>query len=226
MAEGGMDRATSQTESVPGHNRLYSRHSQNHVENISMEICTIMTRLGYGEEMRRWRVEKYSELSRQSATRSPHFIQLIAGSKAEGLTCIFESDWDMFHVVKGVLCVEAVINLNIIPDDLDVFRMDTRVYPGHCRLLQERRGHTRFIQITNSLCDNGYGAGLLSSSLFLDECSEKFTESHVADHEKAGPSIPGTIKGVWHLDRVPALRCHCPSFLQRWAARTRHWPSP
>ncbi|KAH3733044.1 hypothetical protein DPMN_039468 [Dreissena polymorpha] len=28
MAEGGMDRATSQTESVPGHSSLYSRHSQ------------------------------------------------------------------------------------------------------------------------------------------------------------------------------------------------------
>ncbi|XP_052241814.1 uncharacterized protein LOC127851898 isoform X2 [Dreissena polymorpha] len=28
MAEGGIDRTTSQTESVPGHSSLYSRHSQ------------------------------------------------------------------------------------------------------------------------------------------------------------------------------------------------------
>ncbi|KAH3733146.1 hypothetical protein DPMN_039571 [Dreissena polymorpha] len=106
--------------------------------------------------------------------------------------------------------------------------MDTRVYPGHCRLLQERRAHTRFKQILNSLCDNGYGAVLLSSRLFLDECSASFTNPDVADLERAGPSIPGTFKGklVFHVDRVPALRCHCPSILQRWAARTRHWPSP
>ncbi|KAH3733082.1 hypothetical protein DPMN_039506 [Dreissena polymorpha] len=226
MAEGGIDRATSQTESVPGHSSLYSRHSQNHVENMSMEICTIMTRLGYGEEMRRLRVEKYREMNRLADTRSSHAIHVIAGSKAEGLTCHLESDLDMLHVWKGVLCVEAGINLHTIPDDIDVFRMDTRVYPGHCRLLQERRAHTRFTQIQNSLCDNGYGAVLLSSSLFLDECSASFTRSEIVEHERAGPSLPATMKGVYHFDRVPALRCHCPIILQRWAARTRHWPSP
>ncbi|KAH3733150.1 hypothetical protein DPMN_039575 [Dreissena polymorpha] len=132
----------------------------------------------------------------------------------------------MLSVVKGVLCVEAGINLHTIPDEIDVFRMDTRVYPGHCRLLQERRAHTRFIQITNSLCDNGYGAVLLSSSLFLDELSPLFTHSFIVDHERAGPSIPGTIHGLCDIDRVPALPCYCPIILQRWAARTRHWPSP
>ncbi|KAH3733079.1 hypothetical protein DPMN_039503 [Dreissena polymorpha] len=226
MAEGGIDRATSQTESVPGHSSLYSRHSQNHVENMSMEICTIMTRLGYGEEMRRWRVKKYRELDRPQYIRSSTNVNITAGSKAEGLTCYFESDWDFLDVLKGVLCVEAGINLHTIPDDIDVFRMNTRVYPGHCRLLQERPAHTRFEPICNSLCDNGYGAVLLSSSLFLDECSALFTQSEAVDHERAGPSIPGTIEGVCHVDRVLALRCHCPSFLQRWASRTRHWPSP
>ncbi|KAH3741936.1 hypothetical protein DPMN_048666 [Dreissena polymorpha] len=91
--------------------------------------------------------------------------------------------------------------------------MDTRVYPGHCRLLQERRAHTRFKDIHNSLCDNGYGAGLLSSSLFLDEFSAILRRSFVVDHERAGPSIPGTIQGVCHIDRVPALPCHCPIIL-------------
>ncbi|KAH3733142.1 hypothetical protein DPMN_039567 [Dreissena polymorpha] len=195
---------------------------------MSMEICTIMTRLGYGEEMRRWRVEKYRETVRLFNTRSRDGILITAGSKAEGLTCFLESDWDIMEVMKGVLCVEAGINLHTIPDDIDVFRMDTRVYPGHCRLLQERRAHTRFKHIHNSLCDNGYGAVLLCSSLFLDEYSALFAQSEVADLERAGPSIPGTIKGaiVIHVDRVPALRCHCPVILQRWAARTRHWPSP
>ncbi|KAH3733135.1 hypothetical protein DPMN_039560 [Dreissena polymorpha] len=195
---------------------------------MSMEICTTMTRLGYGEEMRRWRVEKYREFDRLADTRSKSDAILItAGSKAEGLTCHLESDKDMLHVLKGVLCVEAGINLHTIQNDLDVFRMDTRVYPGHCRLLQERPAHIRFEQIHNSLCDNGYGAVLLSSSLFLDEFSALFTQSaEIVAHERAGPSTPATIYGILHVDRVIALRCHCPTILQRWAARPRHWPSP
>ncbi|KAH3733053.1 hypothetical protein DPMN_039477 [Dreissena polymorpha] len=136
----------SKTESVHIHNNLYSRHSQS----------SLM-------------VEKYREFDRLANTRSSDAIHITAGSKAEGLTCFNESDWDFLFVLKSVLCVEAGINLHTIPDDIDVFRMDTRVYPGHCRLLQERRAHTRFDKILNSLCDNGYGAVLLSSSRVLRE---------------------------------------------------------
>ncbi|XP_052238680.1 uncharacterized protein LOC127849985, partial [Dreissena polymorpha] len=52
------------------------------------------------------------------------------------------------------------------------------------------------------------------------------TDSEIVEHEPAGPSRPVTLEGVLHVDRVAALRCHCPSILQRWAARPRHWPSP
>ncbi|KAH3733759.1 hypothetical protein DPMN_040193 [Dreissena polymorpha] len=200
-----------------------------------MEICTIMTRLGYGEMMRRWRVEKYREndrlLNARSLNKQRNTI-ITAGSKAEGLTCFLESDWDVLFVLTDVLCVEADINLLTISDDIDVFRMDTMdtlVYPGHCRLLQERPAvHTRLSIIIKALCDNEYGGVLLSSSLLLDEYSAlSLTHNAMLEHhERAGPSIPGTINGVHHIDRVIALRCSCPSILQRWADRRRKWPSP
>ncbi|XP_052238073.1 uncharacterized protein LOC127849511 isoform X3 [Dreissena polymorpha] len=228
MAEGGV----GCTESESGYSSLYSRHSRNHLENVSMEICTIMTRLGYGEMMRRWRVEKYREFDRlmnaRSLNKQKNGEQITAGSKAEGLTCFLESDWDMLFVLTKYLCVEADINLLTISYDIDVFRMDTMdtcVYPGHCRLLQERpAAHARYDIITKALCDNGNGGVLLSSSLLLDEYSE--SNAYEGHHERAGPSMPETIRGVLHFDRVIALRCYCPSILQRWADRRRNWPSP
>ncbi|KAH3733678.1 hypothetical protein DPMN_040111 [Dreissena polymorpha] len=138
---------------------------------------------------------------------------------------------DELAVFKGVLCVEAGINLHNIPEDIDVFRMDTRVYQGHCILLQERPANARYDEITNALCDDGYGNVILSSSLFLDECQAAMTKYHelgfpVVYHERAGPSIPMSLYDMVHHDKVVALRCHYPSILQKWAARPRYWPSP
>ncbi|KAH3689880.1 uncharacterized protein LOC127863987 isoform X2 [Dreissena polymorpha] len=194
-----------------------------------------MTRLGYGEMMRRWRVEKYREIGRLvnalALNNGMNDTFIIAGSKAEGLTCRLESDLDILFVLKDVLCVEADINLLTISDDIDVFRMDTmdtRVYPGHCRLLQERpAAHAHYPVITKALCDNGYGGVLLSSSLLLDENSRSLPHiAHLERHERAGPSLPFAYFGVYHFDTVIALRCYCPSILQRWADRRRNWPSP
>ncbi|KAH3694496.1 hypothetical protein DPMN_081936 [Dreissena polymorpha] len=184
-----------------------------------------MTRLGYSEEMRRWRVEKHREKNRLHNARPRDETYITAGSKAEGLTCPLESDFDLLIVLNGVICVDAGINLHTIPDDIDVFRMDTRVYPGHCILLQDRPAHKRWKVIRNSLCDGGYGAILLSSSLFLDECSASTPYPNIVNHERAGLSRPGTLGGVLHVNSVLALRCHCPGIFHRLTARPRHWPS-
>ena len=187
-----------------------------------------MTRLGYGEEIRRWRVKKYKEADSLMNSQVRNVTFITAGSKAEGLTCFVESDLDVLIVVNGILCVEAGIYLEIIPDGIGVYRMDTRAYSGHCSLLLERQARKHSEVINNALCDNGDGDILLSSSLFLDEILARpsFTDSSLVSHERAGPSLPQSTAGVLHTDRVFSLNCHCPSILQRWAARTRHWPPP
>ncbi|KAH3850381.1 hypothetical protein DPMN_092792 [Dreissena polymorpha] len=190
-----------------------------------------MTRLGYGEEIRRRRIEKYREFDSVQNDEGNDVTRITVGSKAEGLTCVLESDRDVLHVLKRVLCVEAGINLQTIPDDINVFRMATCVYPGHCILLFERPAQITFDLIAHALCVNGYGNVLLNSGLFMDGCAtltSKFEKYFVTSvqHERAGPSIPHTINGFLHMDIVFALRCHCPSIIHRWAARPSHWPSP
>ncbi|KAH3733311.1 uncharacterized protein LOC127850738 [Dreissena polymorpha] len=225
MAEGATGYTESETERVQRHPSLYNRHSRDYAKSVSLKISTVMTRLWCGEEIRRWRVEKYREYDRILTSEQSDVTIQTAGSKAEGLTCFLESDRDMFYVLKGVLCVEAGINPHTIPNDIDVFKMDTRVYPGHCRLLQERPSHTRRIVIHHALCENGYGDVLLRSSLLLDALlTLQPTNLSVVLHEQAGPSRPGTFKGILNVDKVTSLRCHCPRILQRWAARPRHWP--
>ncbi|KAH3705553.1 hypothetical protein DPMN_080630 [Dreissena polymorpha] len=129
-----------------------------------------MTRQGYGEGMRRRRVARYKEYDRLRNAELSYTL-ITAGSKAEGLSCFNESDRDYLFLLKNVICLEAGINLYSIPDDLQVYRMDTHVYPGHCRLLLERQTTRCHNIIHNALCDNGNGDVLLSSSLLLDEFS-------------------------------------------------------
>ncbi|KAH3733810.1 hypothetical protein DPMN_040245 [Dreissena polymorpha] len=247
MAEGVIGYSESETGSVPRHSSLYSRHSRNYVERVSVEISTIMTRLGYGEEIRLWRVAKYRELGKLHNKAMVSFglmgakhynnMNIIAGSKAEGLTCHLESDIDLLMVLPYSLCVEAGINLHTIEDDIDLFIMDTRVYPGHCKLLLERQGSIRTLLINYSLCDNGYGDVLLRSSFLLDayliipqlcpQYEDLVFLGGMVGEERAGPSLPHTdVKGIFRMDKVLALRCLCPSILNRWASRPCHWPSP
>ncbi|KAH3697317.1 hypothetical protein DPMN_084815 [Dreissena polymorpha] len=187
-----------------------------------------MTKLGYGEEIRRRRVEKYREFDRLCTAKPSEVILITAGSKAEGLTGFFENDIDILMVVNGVLCVETGINLDSIKGDIDLFRMDTRVYPGHCRLLQVRQRHKCLKAMHDSLCDNGNGDILLSSDLCVNEFSSLMItfKLGVVQHERSGPLIPDTCEGLYHRDKVVALRCQCPSIIHRWAARTHHWPQP
>ncbi|KAH3693220.1 hypothetical protein DPMN_192623 [Dreissena polymorpha] len=198
---------------------------QNHVEGVSVEVCNIMTRLGYGEEMRRRRIKKYSDHDMNMSERPGSMIPITVGSKGEGLTFNLESDRDFLCVLKHVLCVEAGVVLHTIPDDIEVYRMDTRVYPGHCIMLLERPASTRTDVIYYALCDDGKGNAVLSSAVLLHELSKlEFSEGLSA--ERAGLSIPRTIIGGGKIDMVLAVRCQCPDILQRWAQRSRLWPPP
>ncbi|KAH3773702.1 uncharacterized protein LOC127845020 [Dreissena polymorpha] len=93
IAEEGPHRVISESESVHRHSSLYIRHSKNYVESVSVEIYSVMTRLGYGEEIRRWWIEKYREFDRLRNARHKDVTRITADSKAEGLTYRLESDW-------------------------------------------------------------------------------------------------------------------------------------
>ncbi|KAH3734251.1 hypothetical protein DPMN_040690 [Dreissena polymorpha] len=100
--------------------------------------------------------------------------------------------------------------------------MDTRAYPGHCRMLLERQGSNRSNQIQNALFDDGQGNAILSSGCYLDE----YAKTQTLRGRRVGPSLPISLGPTINMDFVHAIRCQCPSILQRWAERPRHLPAP
>ncbi|KAH3734097.1 hypothetical protein DPMN_040537 [Dreissena polymorpha] len=226
MTDGGTDSSLSATGMSPIHSSLYSQHDQNYVEGVSVEVCHIMTLLGYGEEIRRRRIEKFRECDMLWNAESINRHLITVGSKAEGLTSLRESDYDQLHVLNKVLCVETGVDINIIPDDIEVCRMDTRdVYPGHCKMLPlpERLNYTRTNVFNNVVCRDEQGNNMISSGLFLDKMS-KFRGEGVGPLKRAGPSLPRWDDKGLKFDQVFAVNCLCPSILQRWAQRVRLWP--
>ncbi|KAH3865738.1 hypothetical protein DPMN_028781 [Dreissena polymorpha] len=207
-------------------------------ENASVETCTILSLLGYGLEIIQARRDAYREHGKLfgklvTAWESipPTFIItgtiIITGSKAEGLSSILESDRDHMIILNRVICLEDDVNSRAFPGEITVLRsLSHRSYHGHCRLLLERRGTAILRQVNDAFCDDGYGRELLSSELYVNNWSNvDLTEGEVL-HERAGPSIPSTVGGIYHMDCVHALRYNCPNILSKWAARPRHWPPP
>ncbi|KAH3781387.1 hypothetical protein DPMN_159214 [Dreissena polymorpha] len=197
-------------------------------------MCSLMTMLGYGEEIRRRRTDKYRDTDMVINSAQSLFTVNTAGSKAEGLTCPLESDVDCLFVLNDVLCVESGTSLRTVQDDKYLLRIDMRAPPGYCKLLQERETQTMgSYLVQESLCDNGYGEKNLSSALWINLWINFFKwfslpllwNNSIVNCEIAGPSIPDIRGGKVHNDKVFGLRCHCNSILQRWAARPRHWPS-
>ncbi|XP_052267813.1 uncharacterized protein LOC127869346 isoform X3 [Dreissena polymorpha] len=228
MAEGGSWHDKSDHERIPCVSGLLSRHSQVQCENASLEMCTLMNCLGYGPPIRQARRDAYRDSDRLLNARGTDIVtQITTGSKAEGLTCVFESDCDMMFVVEGIMCLENGVDSDKLPRETTVFTLNTGVcYHGHSRLnLLERRGDIIPSIICDALCEDENGRVLLSSALFVDVFKDRTSAPNEIRHERAGPSMPSS-SGPFHTDNVLSLRCHCPVILSRWAERTRHWPSP
>ncbi|XP_052267560.1 uncharacterized protein LOC127869223 [Dreissena polymorpha] len=128
---------------------------------------------------------------------------------------------------NSVVCLEDGVHAYISPREITVLRSCNRMsYPGHCRLLLERRGTTIHPFINDALCDDGFRREILSSDLYVNNWSKVPLLEDTVHHERAGPSMPVTILGEIHTDTVFALRYFCPNILSKWATRPRHWPPP
>ncbi|KAH3869105.1 hypothetical protein DPMN_032264 [Dreissena polymorpha] len=227
MAEGAKQPHVPETHRTPGFSIISSSRLRLINENASVEMSKVLNILGFGPELRQYRRECYSASDNvyKWCDEDNIFDKITVGSKAEGISRCFESDLDLLWVLNLVECHEAIYDINSIKDNTTVFRMDTQIcYPGHCILLHER-GFSLLLSF--ALCDNGHGQVCLSSDAllnFIERISSLSVYSQF-HHERAGPSLPHLF-GPCKYDSVLALRCHCPSILQKWAARSRHWPPP
>ncbi|XP_052259370.1 uncharacterized protein LOC127863769 isoform X1 [Dreissena polymorpha] len=226
MAESGT--RPDESERFPRQGSMSSKQDLIQWENASVETCTILSWLGYGQEIIQARRDAYREYGKLGTARfCGKATYIITGSKGEGLSSYLESDVDTLIVHNRVICLEDDVNSSSFPGEITVLRsLSRRSYHGHCRLLLEGRGTTILRQLNDAFCDDGYGRELLSSDLFVNNWSnERLTEGMV-QHERAGPSIPNTLLGYLHHDEVHALHYYCPNILSKWAARPRHWPPP
>ncbi|KAH3689965.1 hypothetical protein DPMN_191119 [Dreissena polymorpha] len=197
-------------------------------ENASVETCTILSWLGYGPEIIQARRDAYREHGKLMTAKTRGLgTFIITGSKGEGLSSCYESDFDLLIIHNRVICLEDDVNSSAFPGEITVLRsLSRRSYHGHCRLLLERRGTTIHRHVHDAFCDDGYGRELLSSDLYVNNFSREYLHKDEVRHERAGPSIPNTVSGHLHSDKVHALPYYCPSILSKWAARPRHWPPP
>ncbi|XP_052263834.1 uncharacterized protein LOC127866978 isoform X2 [Dreissena polymorpha] len=220
MAEGAVRHYTEWTP------RLI-RRSRYAYEHESRETSNIMNILGYGPEIRQKRREHFIERDRLLNTRREDFscTSITAGSKAEGLTRLFESDNDTILVLPYVVCLENCFDQSNIPCHFTILEMNFQnTSAGYCRVLLERLAPVGVSAISDSLCENERGKPILSSSLFVEaEFRDASRVSGTVIHQRAGPSLPWS-NGAYKADSVYAIRCHCPNILQTWANRTRHWP--
>ncbi|KAH3868938.1 hypothetical protein DPMN_032093 [Dreissena polymorpha] len=226
MAEG------SELAHVPGNDRTpscnISSSSRFNNDDASVEVSNVLNILGYGHELRQKRRECY-KANDNNIDAPSGFVQgyqtITVGSKAEGLSRCLESDRDVLGVITRVECIEVGFDLNLIPKDKTVFRMDTHIcYPGHWILVLERGVPLFNAILLVALRETQNGKVILSSDAVLNNrimCSQLGLTPIF--NERAGPSLPFNV-GQCKADTVVALRYHCPSILQRWAARSRHWP--
>ncbi|KAH3875177.1 hypothetical protein DPMN_038440 [Dreissena polymorpha] len=182
--------------------------------------------LGYGSHIRQARVDAYREYDSIITASDPGAGTVITtGSKAEGLTCLFESDLDEMVVLDGVLCLENGVGADTFPRETTVFTFNTGLcYHGHSRLnLLERRGSIMSPMSRDALCHDTNGH-LLNSDLFVNMFDFIYVSGEVR-HGRAGPTKHSSF-GQLHIGIVVSLRCHCPGILLKWAERSRHLPLP
>ncbi|XP_052264146.1 uncharacterized protein LOC127867143 [Dreissena polymorpha] len=210
------------------HGSVSSKQDLIQWENASVETCTILSWLGYGQEIIQARRDAYRENGKLwTAWACGEATIIITGSKGEGLSSFLESDLDQMVVDNRVFCLEDDVNISAFPGEITVLRSFSRMsYHGHCRLLLERRGTTIFRHVRDAFCDDGYGREFLSSDLYVNNWSKEDSPEGMVQHERAGPSIPSTVLGLLHSDKVHAFHYYCPNILSKWAARPRHWPPP
>ncbi|KAH3865560.1 hypothetical protein DPMN_028600 [Dreissena polymorpha] len=226
MAESGT--RPDEPERFPRQGSMSSKQDLIQWENTSVETCTILSWLGYGQEIIQARKDAYRELGKLwTAWECGEATLIITGSKGEGLSSYLESDVDLMTVNNRVFCLEDDVKSSAFPGEITVLRsLSRRSYHGHCRLLLERLGTTIHRQVHGAFCDDGYGRELLSSDLYVNNWSNEDLHESEVRHERAGPSIPSTVHGHMHSDYVHALHYYCPNILSKWAARPRHWPPP
>jgi len=197
-----------------------------------VHVFDAMDDMGYSDNMIKQRRAMYEKIDDGFNINDHQFIQITAGSKADGLAKPYESDRDIMFESK---CVECVLS-----GDDDLAKVNSTLFgvveegchPGHYKLKLLRKGGVYDEHIEQALLhDDTTGNDFLSSCLFTTGIRSK--ESYLENSDsvfrkkvKTGPSLPRS-KGLYEEDRVYAFRCLSQKkILASWHSMDRHhWPT-
>lgn len=152
---------------------------------------------------------------------------IMVGSKREGLTNVFEGDFDQLRFDNSFPAVEDHRMYSYAVGKMSFESCS----PGYTMLFVCNRERPPVISapVFRSIMPFDDSRYYVSSSLFLkqiDVHSQNITET--VKLKPAGPSVPHEFKfGLISYDYVFTLRCHCPAILNNWYSRPRRheWPT-
>lgn len=202
---------------------------------ISKWMCDVLDDLGYSEDM-----ISYRRKAMQQKFNIWQFVSLAnsvitCGSKGEGISKLFENDWDTLWLCNSIACIEDVSSAEFIPGNYTIFLMDKNyTNPGYTSLKLHRHGEIIIASVLYSLKMCAFGNYQLSSEQFSDifvnisrmcrTADEELLMTTNIEYNKSGPAV--TMSNCYiERDEVTSFRCACPCLLNQWLRRPRHdWP--
>ncbi|XP_052808938.1 uncharacterized protein LOC128237437 isoform X2 [Mya arenaria] len=156
--------------------------------------------------------------------------RITAGSKSEGFSLCFESDYDRLNIYKSVLCICGQCGCQNQTSEMDtIFKLHgEKCHPGHFNLRLLRVG-SRCHKTVERAITCFEGEIYVSSEKFTDALQQELTFDINGGWKRCtrtGPALPST-RGLYSRDDVFAFRCPCQRHLLRvWEDRRRRfgWP--
>ncbi|KAL4239349.1 hypothetical protein ACF0H5_000166 [Mactra antiquata] len=200
--------------------------------SVSQKVFDLMNCIGYSPSMVKKRRKVFREKEAMFSSVNQEFTFITAGSKGEGLTSSFESDYDRLSIYRDIICIYPDTDVDISDSITIIHINDSNCHPGHFVLTLSRRGSGTFKPIEVALAMNKSVNNRISSDVFttvkeLDYDDEVYAASGWELGIKAGPAITSD-RGIYHRDDVFAFRCLSHKhILKDWANRERSygWPS-
>lgn len=197
--------------------------------------------LGYSPEAMEMRVKMYEKWTELMNERSIDEYKefLFAGSKSEGTSSIWGSDFDLMLLFKNCICVDDGHDEN---DMYVVLHYSDQSPPGYTKLRPLNFDDAAPASLrTSTVYDLNNGIVLLSSATFQKNVSVfhdilPFVSAFKTDVSVSGPALcalcnlfPSNGKGFSNIsfDLVYAMRFYSVSILKEWQQRKREheWPT-
>lgn len=206
------------------------------MDNLSRILSRTLDQIGYNSEIIEFRRSYWSWLEKLCTSKEVfghRFVYL--GSKAEGISALFQSDIDQMRIINGIVCSENAqsgskdaalhleTNTSLTPSGYTTLRLN---YLQNDTIFSES---SHFQAACLSMCKTDSGEIYAFSSLFLSalENTHNFQSSpKYFRFDFQGPAIPNSNGYLIH-DDVCALSCKNVKILNSFKTRRRNkgWPS-